>query len=69
MLGYQNIHKYTMSFSQTATTELTQEEWKELNTLRLEINHNPAAVSPTRMERFTELFVKSLEGKKDWSLI
>ena len=69
MLGYQNIHEYKMSFSQNATTELTSEEWKELNILRTEINHNPAAVSPDRMERFTQLFVKSLEGKKDLSLI
>ena len=68
MLGYQNIHEYTMSFSRTATTELTQEEWKELNTLRLEINHNPAAVSPQKMEKFTELFVRSLEGKGDYIL-
>ena len=37
----------------------------ELNVLRLAINDNPASVHPGKQERFTELFVRSLEGKGD----
>jgi hypothetical protein len=44
---------------------LSQEEWNELNTLKNAINQHPASVHPVKMERFTELFVKTLEGKGD----
>jgi len=45
--------------------ELNQEEWNELVALKNAINYNPASVHYNRMERFTELMVKSLEGKGD----
>ena len=45
--------------------ELNQEEWDELVALKDAINYNPASVHYDRMERFTELLVKTLEGKGD----
>jgi DNA-binding MarR family transcriptional regulator len=54
-----------MTLSKTGPAELTTEEWKELNALREAINYNPHTVSPKKMEKFTELFVRSLEGKGD----
>ena len=44
---------------------LTNEEWNEMVTLKNAINYYPASVHPDKMERFTELFVRSLEGKSD----
>lgn len=44
---------------------ISEEEFQELDVLRRAINDNPASVHPEKMERFTELFVKSLEGKGD----
>lgn len=44
---------------------LTNDEWNEMNILRQAINDHPASVHPNKMERFTELFVRSLEGKSD----
>ena len=44
---------------------LTNEEWNEMITLKNAINDYPASVHPDKMERFTELFVRSLEGKSD----
>jgi len=44
---------------------LNKEEWNEMDTLRRAINDYPASVHPDKMERFTELFVRSLEGKSD----
>lgn len=54
-----------MSFSRTGTKELTSEEWDELVALKNAINQNPASVHPEKMELFTELLVRSLEGKCD----
>ena len=45
--------------------ELNQEEWDELVALKEAINYNPASVHYDRMERFTELLVKTLEGKAE----
>jgi hypothetical protein len=45
---------------------MTTEEWMELSALREAINDNPAAVHPSKMERFTELLVQTLEGKGDY---
>jgi hypothetical protein len=45
--------------------ELTTEEWNELVALKDAISYNPHTVAPQSMERFTELFVRSLEGKGD----
>ncbi len=46
--------------------DLNQEEWNELVALKNAINFNPASVHYDKMERFTELFVKTLEGKGDY---
>jgi hypothetical protein len=54
-----------MSYSRSGTTELTNEEWDELVALKNAINQNPASVHPEKMELFTELLVRSLEGKCD----
>ncbi len=40
-------------------TEMTKEEWDELVALKNAINWNPASVHPDKMEKFTELLVKS----------
>jgi len=54
-----------MTLSKTSTEELTTEEWNELVALKEAINTNPATVHPDKMEKFTELLVRSLEGKCD----
>ena len=54
-----------MTLSRTSTEELTTEEWNELNALRQAINYDPHTVSPEKMEKFTELLVRSLQGKGD----
>ena len=54
-----------MTLSRTGTEYLTDEEWNELNALREAINYYPHTVSPEKMEKFTELMVRSLEGKGD----
>jgi hypothetical protein len=54
-----------MTLSTQKSTTLTTEEWDELVALKNAINDNPASVHYARMERFTELMVKSLEGKYD----
>jgi hypothetical protein len=46
---------------------MTKEEWEEMNTLRKAISEQPSTVIPEKMEKFTELFVKSLEGADDSS--
>jgi len=58
-------HLRTMTLSRTGTEYLTTEEWNELNALRMAINYDPHTVSPEKMEKFTELMVRSLEGKGD----
>ena len=54
-----------MTLSKINTDHLTREEWDELNALRKAINYNPSQVCPQKMEKFTELFVRSLRGKGD----
>jgi hypothetical protein len=54
-----------MTLSKTGSEYLTEEEWIELNALREAINYDPSTVSPEKMEKFTELFVRTLEGKGD----
>jgi hypothetical protein len=44
---------------------ISNDEWEELNSLKNAINEYLATVHPIKMERFTELLVKSLEGKGD----
>ena len=58
-----------MTLAKTGGANLTTEEWEELNVLRLAINDNPASVHPEKQERFTELFVRSLEGKGDYQSV
>ena len=52
-----------MSYSNSTNSDLTQEEWKELVALKEQINQNPAAVHPDKMELFTELLVRSWDAK------
>ena len=47
---------------------LNNDEWNEMVVLKNAINYHPASVHPDKMERFTELFVRSLEGKSDHPL-
>lgn len=47
----------------TQNLMLSPEEWIELTDLKNAINEYPASVHPMKMERFTELFVRTLEGK------
>jgi hypothetical protein len=54
-----------MTLARTGTSELTKEEWDELVALKEAINYNPSTVTPDKMELFTELIVRSLEGKGD----
>ena len=53
-----------------SSIELTPEEWEELIALKDAISYDPHTVDSQSMERFTKLFVRSLEGKKgDFPLI
>lgn len=54
-----------MTLSRSSKTDLTTDEWNELVALKDAINNNPATVHPEKMELFTSLLVKSLEGKGD----
>lgn len=54
-----------MSLPRTGSEKLTEDEIYELNYLKNAINYDPASVHPEQMEKFTELFVRSLEGKGD----
>jgi hypothetical protein len=44
---------------------ISPDEWKELDKLRRELNFNLMAYGTEAQEKFTELFVKSIEGKGD----
>ena len=55
---------YELAMSQQLV-DLTAGEWHEVQALRRAISDNPAAVHPAEMERFSELFAKSLAGKGD----
>ena len=57
--------KNTMTLSKTGTANLTTEEWNELLALKDAITYAPQTVSAKKMEKFTELMVRSLEGKGD----
>jgi hypothetical protein len=54
-----------MTLARTGNSELTKEEWLELVALKEAINYDPHTVSPEKMEKFSELMVRSLEGKGD----
>ena len=44
---------------------LTEDERNELNALKNAIDESPSSVHPNKMERFTELFVKTLHRTKE----
>jgi hypothetical protein len=44
---------------------MDQAEWETLDAIRRELNFNLMAYDWETQEKFTELFVKSLEGKGD----
>jgi hypothetical protein len=54
-----------MTLSKTGSNTLTEDEWNELIALKDAINFNPSQVVPEKMEKFTELLVRSLDGKCD----
>jgi len=54
-----------MTLAKTGNSYLTKEEWGELVALKDAIKYNPSTVSPEKMEKFTELMVRTLEGKGD----
>ena len=54
-----------MTLSRSTQSDLSNDEWNELVALKDAINNNPATVHPDKMELFTALLVKSLEGKGD----
>jgi hypothetical protein len=56
-----------MTLAKTGGPDLTTEEWNELIALKDAIKYDPASVHYEKMERFTELMVRSLEGKGDYS--
>ena len=49
----------SMTYSAKRPEILTQEEWNEMDALRRAIKDNPASVHPEKMEKFTELLVRS----------
>ena len=53
-----------MTLPKTSTTGLSKDEWNELLALKDAITYAPHSVSAHKMEKFTELMVRSLEGKK-----
>jgi hypothetical protein len=57
--------KNPMTLAKTGTEILTTEEWDELVALKDAITYAPQTVSAEKMEKFTELMVRSLEGKCD----
>jgi hypothetical protein len=52
-----------MTFLSGNRDKLTQTEWNEMVALKNAINERPQAVSPEKMEEFTEYFVRSLKQK------
>lgn len=54
-----------MTLSRIGNETLTDDEWNELVALKDAINYDPSQVAPEKMEKFTELMVRSLEGKCD----
>lgn len=65
MLEFPNIVKKPMTLMRTGGSNLTTEEFEELQVLRKAICENPASVHYNKMERFAELMVRSLDGKGD----
>jgi tRNA A37 threonylcarbamoyladenosine synthetase subunit TsaC/SUA5/YrdC len=62
MLGCKNLYDQ-MTFTTFSTRPLSAEEWKELTALKQAINDNPATVHFEKMEKFSELMVRSLQER------
>lgn len=45
--------------------QVTDQEWQEMMRLYRELNCSLTATTPEEMERFSELFVRTLAGKGD----
>lgn len=54
-----------MTLAKTGTAVLSTDEWNELVALKDAITYAPQTVSYEKMEKFTELMVRSLEGRGD----
>jgi hypothetical protein len=52
-----------MTLAKTGTEVLSNDEWNELIALKDAITYAPHTVSAQKMEKFSELMVRSLEGK------
>jgi len=65
MLTFGTQRKKTMTLLKTGTANLSAEEWNELVALKDAITYAPQTVSYEKMEKFSELMVRSLEGKGD----
>jgi hypothetical protein len=52
-----------MTLTKTKTGNLSKEEWEELVALKNAINDDPASVHYTKMERFSDLMVRSLQQR------
>jgi hypothetical protein len=52
-----------MTLTKTTTGALTTDEWKELVALKQAINDDPASVHFEKMERFSDLMVRSLQER------
>jgi uncharacterized membrane protein len=50
-----------MTYSKRKLNRLSDSEWSEMNALKEAINQLPQSVSPDKMEKFTEYFVRSLK--------
>jgi hypothetical protein len=50
-------------------TKMEDKDWEELIALKSVISYNPASVHPDKMEKFTELLVKSLRGKGENTVV
>jgi hypothetical protein len=52
-----------MTILKTTINPLTESEWEELVALKKAINDSPSTVHFEKMERFSELMVKSLQER------
>ncbi len=52
-----------MTFTTFSARPLSAEEWEELIALKQAINDNPATVHFEKMEKFSELMVRSLQER------
>lgn len=49
-----------MTLAKTGGTDLSTEEWNEMDALRKAISERPQSVVPEKLETFTEYLVRSL---------